>query len=396
MVNTNARNVDESESSNARIDRLERMVEALTRLVRQQQEQNQQQQRQPFPPPPPPPVQMEPINNDDVITLTQKYKKLKPPEFAGGIEPLKAEAWVLETEKIFEVFPCTDVYKVLLATFALTEEARRWWMLVRGENRDLTWDRFKETFYEKYFPQCMRDRKISEFEQLKQGTLSVAEYESKFTELARYAPHMVDTNYKKARKFEGGLHVEVLDRVNVLKLEKYIDVLYRALMAETNITALKTSKLTTMTEAESKKFKKQKVETISESVASVNENLNSSFSDNTTKGSNGSVGRPTCRECGKQHWGTCRRGTGVCFKCGQKGHIAKACPQVYSRNERPIASGVNSTMTPKTTVTSTPEGNTLRQGRVFTLVSEKTQNIGKANTGQEAKTVQPVLETHCE
>ncbi|XP_028077389.1 uncharacterized protein LOC114279363 [Camellia sinensis] len=310
MENTNARKVDESESSNARIDRLERMVEALTGL---------------------------------------KYKKLKPPEFAGGIEPLKAEAWVLETEKIFEVFPCTDVYKVLLATFTLTEEARRWWML------------------------------------LKQGTMSVAEYESKFTELARYAPHMVDTDYKKARKFEGGLHVEVLDRVNVLKLEKYVDVLDRALMAETNIMALKTSKLTTMTEAESKKFKKQKVETVSESVASVNENLNSSFSDNTTKGSSGSVGRPTCRECGKQHWGICRRGTGVCFKCGQKGHIAKACPQVYSRNERPIASGVNSTMTPKTTVTSTPEGNTLRQGRVFTLVLEKTQNTGKANTGQEAR-----------
>ena len=108
------------------------MVEALTGLVRQQQEQNQQQQRQPFPPPPPPPMQMEPINNDNDITLTQKYKKLNPPEFAGGIDPLKAEAWVLETEKIFEVFPCTDVYKVLLATFTLTEEARRWWMLVRG------------------------------------------------------------------------------------------------------------------------------------------------------------------------------------------------------------------------------------------------------------------------
>ncbi|XP_028091731.1 uncharacterized protein LOC114292024 [Camellia sinensis] len=260
MENTNARNVDESESSSARIDRLERMVEALTGL---------------------------------------KYKKLKPPEFAGGIEPLKAEAWVLETEKIFEVFPCTNVYKVLLATFTLTEEARRWWMLVR--------------------------------------------------------------DYKKARKFEGGLHVEVLDRVNVLKLEKYVDVLDRALMAETNIANLKMCKPTAMTEAESKKFKKQKVETVSESMGSVNENLTSKFSDNTKRENGGSVGVPTCRECGKQHWGICRRGTGVCFKCGQPGHIAKACPQVYSRNERPIASGVNSIMTPKTTVTSAPEGNTLRQ-----------------------------------
>ncbi|XP_028086884.1 uncharacterized protein LOC114287646 [Camellia sinensis] len=342
MENTNARNVDESESSNARIDRLERMVEALTGL---------------------------------------KYKKLKPPEFAGGIEPLKAEAWVLETEKIFEVFPCIDAYKVLLATFTLKEEARRWWMLVRDENRDLTWDRFKEMFYEKYFLQCMRDRKVSEFEQLKQGTMSVAEYEAKFTELARYAPHMVDTDYKKARKFEGGLHVEVLDRVNVLKLEKYVDVLDRALMSEANIATLKMSKSTITTEGESKKFKKQKVEMVSESMTSVNENLNSSIGDNTKRGSSGSVGIPTCRECGKQHWGICRRVSGACFKCGQKGHLAKSCPQAYPSNERPVTSGVKSTMTPRTARTSTSERNTLRQGRVYTLVSEKMQNIGTANAG---------------
>ncbi|KAI7997508.1 hypothetical protein LOK49_LG10G00043 [Camellia lanceoleosa] len=138
IEDTNARHVDETESFDARMTWLERMVEVLTGLVRQQLEQGQPPQRQPFPPPPPPPVQVEQMNNDDIITLTQKYKKPKPSEFAGGIEPLKAEAWVLETEKIFEVFPCTDVYKVLLATFTLTEEARRWWMLVRNENRDLT------------------------------------------------------------------------------------------------------------------------------------------------------------------------------------------------------------------------------------------------------------------
>ncbi|KAL7247372.1 hypothetical protein ACSBR2_002312 [Camellia fascicularis] len=50
---------------------------------------------------------------------------------------------------------------------------------------------------------------------------------------------MVDTDYKKGRKFESGLNVEMLDRVNILKLIKYVDVLDRALMAETNIAALR-------------------------------------------------------------------------------------------------------------------------------------------------------------
>ena len=71
--------------------------------------------------------------------------------------------------------------------------------------------------------------------------MSVAEYETKFIELARYAPHMVDTDYKKARKFEGGLNVAILDRISVFKLPTYVGVLDRALMAESNIEAVKQS-----------------------------------------------------------------------------------------------------------------------------------------------------------
>ena len=113
-------------------------------------------------------------------------------------------------------------------------------MIIRDDNTVMTWAQFKRAFFEKYFPQCVRDRKVTEFEQLKQGTMSVAEFETKYTELARYAPHMVDTDYKKARKLEGDLNVAILDRINVLKLPNYVNVLDRALMAESNIEALKT------------------------------------------------------------------------------------------------------------------------------------------------------------
>ncbi|GMP51770.1 hypothetical protein CsSME_00017871 [Camellia sinensis var. sinensis] len=105
----NARTADETESSDARMARLERTVKLLTEALRQY--------------------------------------KMKPPSFQGGLEPLKAETWVLETEKLFEVFPCSEAHKVLLATFTLQEDARRWWMLVRDTNT-------------KYFPQCVRDRKV--------------------------------------------------------------------------------------------------------------------------------------------------------------------------------------------------------------------------------------------
>ena len=130
---------------------------------------------------------------------------------------MKAEAWVLGIEKFFEVFPCTDAQKVQRAAFPLEDEARRWWMLTRTIHPELTWDGFLGLFYDKYFPQSMRDKKVTEFETLRQGNKTVAEYEAQFAELARYAPHMVDTDYKKARKYEGSLRSAILDRVNMLK-----------------------------------------------------------------------------------------------------------------------------------------------------------------------------------
>ncbi|XP_028124956.1 uncharacterized protein LOC114321922 [Camellia sinensis] len=169
------------------------------------------------------------------VALTREFKKMKPPVFHGGIEPLKAEAWVLGMEKLFEVFPCTKAQKVQLATFTLEDDTRRSWMLVRDDNKDVTWTHFLEIFYEKYFPQCVWDRKIAEFMELKQGNKSIAEYEAQFIEFTRFAPHMVDTDYKKARQFEGGLRDPILDKINVLKLPTYVDILDRALMAERNV-----------------------------------------------------------------------------------------------------------------------------------------------------------------
>ncbi|XP_028124253.1 uncharacterized protein LOC114321269 [Camellia sinensis] len=182
-------------------------------------------------PPPAPGCQPETCT----VSLTREFKKMKPPMFHGAIEPLKAKAWVLGIEKLFKVFPCTGAQKVQLATFILEDDVRRWWILVRDDNMDVTWTRFPEIFYEKYFPQCVRDRKVVEFMELKQGNKSIAEYEAHFIELARFPPYMVDTDYKKARQFEGGLCDLILDKINVLKLLTYVDVLDRALITERNV-----------------------------------------------------------------------------------------------------------------------------------------------------------------
>ncbi|XP_028091544.1 uncharacterized protein LOC114291857 [Camellia sinensis] len=199
---------------------------------------------------------------------------MKPPSFKGGIEQMKAEAWVLGIEKLFEVFPCTQVQKVQLAASTLEDEARRWWMLTRTVHQGLTWDRFLEPFYDKYFPQSMRGKKVTEFETLRQGNKTVAEYEAQFAELAQFAPHMVDTEYKKARKFEGGLRGTILDRVNVLKLPTYVDVLERVVIAEGNIAA--------QTRISEWKGKKQNNQWVKGSSTPPNKKQNSGTSSTTT------------------------------------------------------------------------------------------------------------------
>ena len=176
--------------------------------------------------------------------------------------------------------------------------------------------------------------------------MTMAEYETKFTELARYAPHMIDTDYKKARKFEGGLDLDVFDRVGVLKLPKYVDVLDRALMSKANIAALKISKSTSSTESERTKQKKQKVEKTSNSMTSTNEKSRAITMNKESQGSNVNNGIPSCKECGKQHWGICRRLPGACFRCGQRGHLAKSCLRTQPNNTRPNASTTGSVPTP--------------------------------------------------
>ncbi|MGV7959514.1 hypothetical protein PJP14_29885, partial [Mycobacterium kansasii] len=51
-----------------------------------------------------------------------------------------------------------------------------------------TWEAFATRFHEIYFPLTYHNEKEGEFLHLRQGGITVAEYENRFMELARYAP----------------------------------------------------------------------------------------------------------------------------------------------------------------------------------------------------------------
>ncbi|XP_028068902.1 uncharacterized protein LOC114271486 [Camellia sinensis] len=298
---------------------------------------------------------------------------MKPPSFKGGIEPIKAEAWVLGVEKLFEVFPCIEAQKVQLAAYTLEDEARRWWMLTRTIHPGLAWDRFLELFYDKYIPQSVRDKKVIEFETLRQGNKTVAEYEAQFAELARFAPHMVDTDYKKVRKFEVGLRSAILDKVNILKLPTYVDVLERAVIAEGNLAA------------QSRIFewrgKRQNNQWVKGSATPPNKKQNSGTSSTTTSTQDSA---PVCSECGRRHRGICHCLSGACFRCGKTGHLVRDCPQMNQQNNNKIVtSSVGSAPAFNTKSAAKPANNKdiARQGKVFALVPGDVQNAATVVSG---------------
>ncbi|XP_028055561.1 uncharacterized protein LOC114259735 [Camellia sinensis] len=172
-------------------------------------------------------------------TTLKQFQDLKSTTFIGSLNPLVAEAWVRDMEKIFRALPCTERQNVTFATFTFKDDAQEWWLLILEKEDIVTWARFLEVFYEKYFPDSLREQKASEFIHLRQGTMTVAEYESKFTQLARFTTYVILIEARKARKFEAGFDPEIKDRLEVLKLPTYEAVVDQAYITEKGIKALR-------------------------------------------------------------------------------------------------------------------------------------------------------------
>lgn len=88
-----------------------------------------------------------------------------------------------------------------------------------------------DVFYEKYFHMSVR-QKETEFLDLVQGNGTVAAYEAKFTEFARFAPYIVANEPTRARKFLRGLRPNIRTRLRPFLLTQHSDVVNRALVVK--------------------------------------------------------------------------------------------------------------------------------------------------------------------
>ena len=131
----------------------------------------------------------------------------------------------------------SDTTRVRLATFQLDGEAQVLWNWAKT-SRDLeamTWAEFQELFIGKYFPDTARHAKAQEFLELKQGTMTVMDYVTRFTELSRFTNDYVATYMAKVRRFENGLKLSIRGRIVGLRLQDMDSMVGIALTIEREI-----------------------------------------------------------------------------------------------------------------------------------------------------------------
>ena len=152
----------------------------------------------------------------------QRFRAHHPLTFTGGGDPMVADHWFMQIEKVLEAMEITfDATRIRLAAFQLKGEAQLLWKWARTY-RDLeamTWAEFQDLFMGKYFPVIARHAKAQEFLELKQRVMTVMDYVARFTELARFVDDCVATNLSKVRRFENGLKLSIRGRIVGLHLQ---------------------------------------------------------------------------------------------------------------------------------------------------------------------------------
>ena len=188
---------------------------------------------------------------------------------------------------------------------------------------ELTWERFKTIFYDKYFTRDARSLRVKEFLELKQGAMSVCDYVRKFEQGCKYMPYIARDNNEKMDHFLRGLNPEIRRDVRMSSVTEFRELVDKALMAD-------------LDEKEIEKFHQQKKQVFTPR----NPNQWKKGEQKSNQGNekhhrvgqtSTTVERPKYAKCGNNHFGECYSGTNRCFKCKKPGHIAKDCPTVQGK-----------------------------------------------------------------
>ncbi|XP_059454903.1 uncharacterized protein LOC132185099 [Corylus avellana] len=268
----------------------------------------------------------------------ERFRRQQPPTFEGNAGAEVAENWFLQTEKLLKVMDCADNKMVGYATYLLSDQANRWWetkeaqvrsRLVLKEEDPIPWEEFKKEFYERFFPQTVRQARAQEFTDLVQGSMTVERYAAKFIELSRFAPYLVSTGELEARKFERGLQPRIMNLVVGFQIGNLSDLINKAAIIEQTQNANSGYS----NQNANSGYLHQRKRNVPQWNHSGEQPSKKQFHQTPQRNftpqqpcqpGNGGHRAP-CQKCGKPHAGNCLFGQLVCYRCGKPGHILRDC-----------------------------------------------------------------------
>jgi hypothetical protein len=148
---------------------------------------------------------------------------------------MDADDWLKTIEKKLQVVQCNNREKVLFSSHQLVGPTTDWWdayVEAYEEPESINWQEFKHSFKSHHVPLRVMKLKKKEFEDLKQGSMSVSEYVPRLTQLSRYAPDNVDTDSKKQDWFLNGSNDGLAYAFEARDFVNFQDMVDKALVLE--------------------------------------------------------------------------------------------------------------------------------------------------------------------
>ena len=168
-----------------------------------------------------------PTRGPESEMVVERARRLGAQNFHGTSDPSEADDWFQGMEGVFEAMQSTEEDKLRIATYMLRGGARDWWKSIKGRQTRgtiLTWEDFRREFFVQYYPEVYLDQQRKRFLGLRQGKMSVAEYEATFTQLSRFSEGFMRGEVERCRFFLNGLNLEIKAKVGTQHYNGYAEL----------------------------------------------------------------------------------------------------------------------------------------------------------------------------
>ncbi|KAK9676249.1 hypothetical protein RND81_11G064300 [Saponaria officinalis] len=264
-------------------------------------------------------------------TMSSALARQQPPTFNGTEGPAALADWMRKFTKMFTTIGCPEEMKVDQAASYLLGRADTWWCThqdrlkvyhVTGTEGEevFGWKSFQKALRDEFFPEHLRHAKRAEFDNFKMREgMTVEEYYTEFMDLAAFSS---DLGYKEdvlAARFERGLSVHILEKMQGGTPTTVSDMYLRAGYAQ------RLCDLRNEVRAEKRKSEgseagdsSKKRGSYSQPTRAKSESATSPMSRPAFSGGGGGRGR-ACGRCSRVHPGkTCDGRFITCFELGHK------------------------------------------------------------------------------